>query len=114
MRTKAVKKIESEEPDQRKVNLHLTQALKNRQTDGFKKPAPAYKTKIDEYKNLKRSQSGPSNVADRPKKDEHFLDNKIKQKNQQIEKQDDDRNGKVTYDPQSVDNVMRPAVTNLD
>lgn len=41
MRTKAVKKIESETPVERKVNIHLTYALKNRQTEGYKKPTPS-------------------------------------------------------------------------
>lgn len=114
MRTKAVKKIESETPNERKTNIHINYALKNRQTDGYKKQQPAYKTKLDEYKNLKRSQSGPTNVADRPKKDENIFENKIRQKKHEIEKIDDSRDGKVSYDAVSVDNVMRPAVTNLD
>jgi len=85
--------------------------LKNRKEEGYAKPTPQYKSKIDEFKNLKRSQSGPSHVADRPKKDDDIFNSKIRQKTQEIDTHND---GNVHYDEQSVTNVMRPALTNLD
>lgn len=110
MRTKALKKLESDDAKDRQASIVETYALCKRK-DRWVKPTPAYKSKIEEHKNMKRSQSGPSNVTDRPKKDEKIMDNKIRQINNKIDASQD---GIVHCEEQSIQNTMRPAVTNLD
>jgi len=60
---------------------------------------------------MKRSQSGPTNVTDRPKKDDKIMDNKIRQPNNKVDAQQE---GNIHCDEQSIQNTMRPALTNLD
>jgi len=46
-----------------------------------------------------------------PKKDDKIMDNKIRQPNNKVDAQQE---GNIHCDEQSIQNTMRPALTNLD